>query len=124
MLFCFFALGADQPLPEKEKPLAACLIEDVPHIVQEPDFCGEACVAMFLQKLGHQYTQDDVFNLSGLDPILGRGSYTKGLKTALEKIGFDVGENIFNKLDAEKADKQREGMDGDQITKWGAFSKA
>ncbi len=102
----FYTFSADLPIPEKEKPLAACLIEDVPHIVQKPDFCGEACVAMFLQRLGHQYTQDDVFNLSGLDPVLGRGSYTKELKAALEKIGFDVGEKIFNKLDADKADKQ------------------
>ena len=67
------------------------LIKDVPFIVQEPDFCGEACAAMYLQKLGRHVDQDYVFNQSGLDPLDGRGCYTKELAAALTKIGFRTG---------------------------------
>ena len=66
-------------------------IEGVPHVHQNPDFCGEACVASWLQKLGSTADQDDVFNLSGLDPTLGRGCYTKELAAALERMGFQTG---------------------------------
>jgi hypothetical protein len=67
------------------------LIEGVPHIRQKTDFCGEACAAMYLNKLGEPVDQDYVFDRSGLDPALGRGVYAKELKHALETIGFDVG---------------------------------
>jgi hypothetical protein len=67
------------------------LIKDVPHIRQKPDFCGEACAAMYLQRLGQSVDQDYVFDQSGLDPLLARGCYTKELATALGNIGFDVG---------------------------------
>jgi hypothetical protein len=33
-------------------PYQSTLNEGVPHILQKPDFCGEACAAMMLQKLG------------------------------------------------------------------------
>jgi hypothetical protein len=66
-------------------------IADVPHIKQKPDFCGEACAAMYLQKLGHDYSQDDVFNRSGLDPAKGRGCHTAEMRTALKQIGFEIG---------------------------------
>lgn len=68
------------------------LIRDVPHVRQKPDFCGEACVASWLQKLGATADQDDVFDISGLDPTLGRGCYTKELATALKTIGFQTGD--------------------------------
>jgi hypothetical protein len=55
------------------------LIAGVPHIRQEPDFCGEACVAMALQKLGHDVDQRAVFDRTGLDPRLGRGAATAEL---------------------------------------------
>lgn len=48
-------------------------IDGVPHIRQKPDFCGEACVAMYLQKLGQDVDQDYVFDKSGLDPNEARG---------------------------------------------------
>ena len=67
------------------------LIRDVPHIEQKPDFCGEACVAMALQKLGKAADQDFVFDQSGLSPIHGRGCYTKDLADAVRNIGFDAG---------------------------------
>jgi hypothetical protein len=68
------------------------LIEEVPHIVQKPDFCGEACIAAWLQKLGHDVTQDDVFNRSGVDPALGRGCVTRDMKSVLEDYGFKAGD--------------------------------
>ena len=67
------------------------LIRDVPHVKQKPDFCGEACAAMYLQKLGRKTDQDAVFDKSGLNPALGRGCYTRELRTALKTIGFDIG---------------------------------
>jgi hypothetical protein len=66
-------------------------IEGIPHVKQKPDFCGEACAEMALRKLGHNVTQDDVFDAARLDPLLGRGCYTPELVGALAKIGFSVG---------------------------------
>jgi hypothetical protein len=67
------------------------LIKDVPHVTQKPDFCGEACVEMYLRKLGKEITQDQVFNFSGIDPMIARGCVTKELADVLKKIGFSVG---------------------------------
>ncbi|MCE9547462.1 MAG: hypothetical protein K8T25_18475 [Planctomycetia bacterium] len=67
------------------------LIAGVPHIKQEPDFCGEACAAAYLRKLGFAYDQDAVFNAARLDPALARGCYTRDLGAALSRIGFRVG---------------------------------
>jgi hypothetical protein len=46
---------------------------------------------MWLAKLGKKWTQDQVFNASGLDPVLGRGGYTRELNAALTRIGFTTG---------------------------------
>ncbi len=73
------------------------LINDVPAIRQRPDFCGEACVQMWLAHLDTRWTQDDVFNESGLDASLGRGCHTAELNTALKKIGFQTGD-VWNKI--------------------------
>lgn len=86
---------------------ATILIEGVPHVRQKPDFCGEACAEMYLRKLGREVTQDDVFNASGLDPLLGRGCYTAELQRALTRLGFKVGTG-GSKIDADKADVQLE----------------
>lgn len=67
------------------------IIENVPHVQQKPDFCGEACVASWLQKVGQSVDQDVVFDASGLDPTLGRGCYTKELVTAVRNLGIDPG---------------------------------
>ncbi len=82
--------AAKAPVKKKAKLV---LIKGVPHIRQKPDFCGEACVAMCLGKLGRkEMNQDYVFNQSGLDPVQGRGCYTRELAVALAKIGFDPGQ--------------------------------
>jgi hypothetical protein len=67
------------------------LVDAVPHVRQRPDFCGEACVAMALQGLGHEVDQDMVFALTGVDPSLGRGAWTAELRHALLSLGFDPG---------------------------------
>lgn len=75
------------------------LITGVPHIMQKPDFCGEACVAMWLQKLGTGGDQDWVFDQSGLDPMKGRGVYTGELVPAARNIGFNTGQ-VWYRVDA------------------------
>lgn len=72
-------------------PLPDVRIDHIPHIHQKPDFCGEACVAMALQRLGHHVDQDQVFARSGVNPALGRGAWTPELKTAVESLGFNPG---------------------------------
>ena len=66
-------------------------IPNVPHIKQEPDFCGEALVESYTRALGQPWTQHDVFNISGMDPSRGMGNTTTELKRALTRIGFNVG---------------------------------
>jgi hypothetical protein len=78
------------------------LIAGVPHIRQEPDFCGEACVAMYLRKLGYAVDQRAVFDRAGLDPRLGRGVNTPELKRTLEAFGFQPGP-VWNKVAAANA---------------------
>src|SRR5512144_2635885 len=85
--------------PDDRRPL---LIEGVPHIRQEPDFCGEACVAMYLRKLGYDVDQRAVFDRTGLDPRLGRGAYTPELKRAVEAFGFRPGP-VWNHISAKNA---------------------
>lgn len=70
---------------------SSVLIREVPHIHQKSDFCGEACVAMALQKHGKPADQDFVFDQSGLSPVEGRGCYTKELADAVRNVGFDPG---------------------------------
>jgi hypothetical protein len=74
-----------------ESRYKSVLIEDVPHVLQRPDFCGEACAEMFLAKLGKPIDQDFVFDQSGLNPMEGRGCFTRELATALRRVGFGVG---------------------------------
>jgi hypothetical protein len=79
------------PALASETKHKSVLIEKVPHIKQKPDFCGEACAEMYLKKLGHRLDQNDVFDRSGLDPLLARGCYTRELNQALSRIGFKAG---------------------------------
>lgn len=83
------------------------LITDVPHVRQKPDFCGEACVAAWLERLGHKADQDFVFDQSGLDPLLARGCYTRELQTAVEAIGFRAGDTWYA-IDARRAPQELE----------------
>jgi hypothetical protein len=80
-------------------------IEGVPHVLKRPDFGGEACAAMFLQKLGLPADQDYVFDQSGLDPLLARGCHSNDLVTALERIGLRLGP-VFYQVVAADADRQ------------------
>src|SRR4051794_28407375 len=72
------------------------LIQNVPHVKQRPDFCGEACVEMVLRKLGKRGDQNYVFDMCGLDPAEGRGCYSADLVRALKRIGFTPGDVFFN----------------------------
>ncbi len=74
------------------------LIEDVPHVAQKPDFCGEACAEMVLRRLGSDLDQDDVFEAAGVDPSLGRGAWAADLASGLGKLGFEVGD-AWKRLD-------------------------
>jgi len=88
------AATTEKSKPEAKRPAAvyrSVLIRDVPHVHQKPDFCGEACAAMYLQKLGQPVDQDYVFDCSGLDPLEARGCRTTELTTALQQIGFKTG---------------------------------
>lgn len=75
--------------------LQQVLIQGVPHEEQLPDFCGEACVAMWLHRLGHRGDQRWVFDQSGLDPREGRGVYAAELLEALRRAGFQTGAGWF-----------------------------
>jgi len=92
------------PAASRAEPLTSTAIQNVPHIQQKPDFCGEACAAMWLQKLGHSINQDDVFNQAELDPQLGRGCYTKELTVALRNIGFQTGK-VWQTIPASQASR-------------------
>lgn len=115
LLFCLGAVSAmsaepaGNPAPAKAAPpkYRGVFIPDVPHVRQKPDFCGEACAEMYLAKLGHPINQDDVFDQAGLDPQLGRGCYTRDLRTALLRVGFDVG-SVWYGVDPDDADRQLE----------------
>lgn len=71
---------------------ATVVLQGVPHVRQRPDFCGEACAEMALRWNGKAIDQEDVFDISGLDPALARGVYAAELHAALVKLGFDVGQ--------------------------------
>ncbi len=109
LFLCACSIGAAQPEadPAPQPDAGAdpprwgpALVEGVPHVRQRPDFCGEACVAMAMQGLGHDVDQDMVFAASGVDPALGRGVWTPELKRALEHLGFDPGP-VWERIEAE-----------------------
>ncbi len=85
-------------LAEPNHKLASVLIEEMPHVKQRPDFCGEACVEMAARRLGKTYDQNDVFAATELDPALGRGAYTPELVHAVEKLGFKPG-HVYTLVD-------------------------
>jgi hypothetical protein len=98
LAMCLAACSAGAPA----QPAPACkdaLIKSVPHVKQKPDFCGEACAAMYLERLGKRFTQDDVFNLAGVDPALGRGCRTPEMAAVLKRIGFKAGD-VYRKVAA------------------------
>lgn len=84
-------------------PFSTVLIRDVPFVRQKPDFCGEACAEMYLRKLKRDVDQDFVFDQSELDPVLGRGCYTRDLAKALKQIGFQTG-NVWSQIPVQSSD--------------------
>ena len=68
------------------------LIKSVPHELQQPDFCGEACVTMFLRKFGLNIRQEDIFARCKVSPLTGRGCVSMELYKALERMGFRPGD--------------------------------
>jgi len=100
------AAGADlATATELATTYSSVLIEGVPHVKQKPDFCGEACAEMYLTKLGKAMDQDYVFDQAGVDPLLGRGCYTRELASALRRIGFRTG-NVWHVVTASNAQQQ------------------
>jgi len=85
------ATGAQPVQLAPEARYSPVLLEGAPHLRQKPDFCGEACASMALARLGKRVSQDDVFNLTGLDPALGQGATTREMEIALGRLGFAVG---------------------------------
>lgn len=102
----FVAAGYVDSRSESSKTI---VIENIPHVRQKPDFCGEACAAMALQKMGRGLDQDYVFNQSGLDPLAGRGCYTKELAHALGRIGFDIGP-VWHRVSSQRAEADLENQ--------------
>jgi hypothetical protein len=80
-------------------------LEGFPFVQQKPDFCGEADVEMALRRVGREVTQDDVFNVSGLDPLLGRGVWADSLRDALKALGVDPGQTWY-RVNPARAEKE------------------
>jgi len=94
------AIACAVALPASGEPRGeSVVIDGVPHVKQRPDFCGEACVAMYAHKLGVAIDQDDVFAATGLDPALGRGAYTQDLVRAVKALGF-APPHVYTLVDA------------------------
>jgi hypothetical protein len=111
-----FAGGCDRNgrggrVSASSRELESVLIRNVPHVRQKPDFCGEAVAASFAQAIGARYEQDDVFDLSEMDPARGMGATTRELKTALERMGFDTGAVWYEVSAAESASELRAVFD-------------
>lgn len=85
--------------------LPSVQLEGFPHVQQKPDFCGEADVEMALRRLGRPVTQDDVFNVSGLDPLKGRGVHADELARAMKALGLETGQ-VWYRIDPSKAQAQ------------------
>lgn len=106
------------PAGARAAPLASVQLDGFPFVRQKPDFCGEADVAMALQRLGHPVSQDQVFALTGLDPAKGRGAYTNELATALRALGVEPGQvwyRIHPDRGAEEVDAQWRALHDDLL---------
>lgn len=101
--------NATERVPYSAQSYRSTRIDDVPHVLQKPDFCGEACAAMWLRRIGARVDQEYVFDQSGLSPLEGRGCYTKELAQALTKIGFRIGP-VWHNVAAGEADEELEGL--------------
>jgi hypothetical protein len=75
--------------------LTTVQLDGFPFVRQKPDFCGEADVEMVLRRLGREVSQDDVFNLSGLDPLKGRGVWADDLAKVSRTLGLEPGQTWY-----------------------------
>ena len=91
LMFCSMSLTA----LEVRSTDGVFQIQNIPHVKQKTDFCGEACVEMFFKASKIDLTQDDVFDASGLDPKEGRGCYAPDLFKGLQKLGVNPGKGWF-----------------------------
>lgn len=82
-------------LPLLLAALPSVQLDGFTHVKQKPDFCGEADVEMALRRLGRDVSQDDVFNLSGLDPLKGRGIWADDLQRVLRTLGMEPGQTWY-----------------------------
>jgi hypothetical protein len=99
-----------EPEPEVvNSPWADVLLTGAPHVRQKPDYCGEACAEMALRRLGVDIDQDGVFALTGVDPALDRGAWTRELKVGLEAVGFRVGQ-VWREVEVADLDRQMEAQ--------------
>lgn len=105
-LGCRQSPAADTPPSAPPPSLKTVVIDKIPHIRQKPDFCGEACLAMYLNAVGKRVDQDYVYDQSGLDPVEGRGCYTRELALAARRMGFQTG-RVWHYV---AADKAQEGL--------------
>ncbi len=117
LLFLLLAVGIGVLIPKAwsgEKSAAnrparrSVIIEGIPHVQQRPDFCGEACLAMWSEKSGCKVSQNWVFNASGLSPELGRGCYAPELYRVMIGFGLNPGtkEQAWAKINPQKADAE------------------
>ena len=100
-----------QPVPSK-RPQAAyrsALIRDVPHVRQKPDFCGEACAAMVLDRSASRSTRTRSSTSPASTRCEARGCYTRELAAALTRIGFQTGP-VWYKIPAAKRREQLEAQ--------------
>ncbi len=99
--------GSGEEPAVSEPTWESVLLEGAPHVRQKPDYCGEACAEMALRRLGVSIDQDGVFDLTGVDPALNRGAWTRELKVALEAVGFEVGP-VWAEVEVADLDRQME----------------
>lgn len=83
---------ADGPPTASERNHESVWLTKVPFVAKKPDFGGEACLASVLRARGENVDQDFVFDMSGVDPVEGRGCVTFELSRAAKKCGFQVGD--------------------------------
>jgi hypothetical protein len=102
------AVFAEEESSATQPVRRSVVIKGVPHVLQRPDFCGEACVAMWMERGRRPFSQNRVFDASGLSPELGRGCYAPELYRAIKAIGLDPGrkEQAWTKIDSKKADAE------------------
>lgn len=89
--------------------LPSVALDGFPFVPQRPDFCGEAVVEMALRREGRAVTQDEVFNLSGLDPLQGRGVWTDHLASTLRRLGVEPGQTWY-RVDPRRGAEQVEAQ--------------